>query len=110
MPASAAPALPVEAVTTTSAPISLARATTIALARSLKDAVGLRDSSLSQRFCKPSLPAREVNLKTGVPPAACRGVDPPSGTETGNSGRKRQSDESVRESKSSGLYLCLMES
>jgi hypothetical protein len=62
MPASAAPALPVEAVTIISDFNSCARATTIADARSLKEAVGFFDSSFSHRFCKPFFSAREVNL------------------------------------------------
>ena len=60
MPARAAPAFPVEAVTTTSAPISLVRATTTELARSLNEAVGLRLSSLIHRLVMPSsLASRE---------------------------------------------------
>src|SRR5689334_3586223 len=110
MPARAAPALPVEAVTTTSAPISCARATTMAEARSLKEAVGLRDSSLSHRYFKPSFSARRDRLKTGVPPAACSGVDSPGGSWTGNNGKKRQRDGSLRERMSSGVYLPLIES
>src|SRR3972149_995847 len=110
MPASAAPALPVDAVTTTSAFSSCARATTIALALSLKEAVGLRDSSFSHRLLKPSFAASEVSLKTGVPPAAWSGGDSPGGAETGKSGRKLHSDACLRERISSGLYLPLMDS
>ena len=65
-----APAFPVEAVTTISAPISCARVTTMALARSLNEAVGLRDSSFSHKFCNPYFFASDARLKTGVPPAA----------------------------------------
>src|SRR5512134_3162857 len=69
IPASAAPAFPVEAVTTTSAWISRARATTSAEARSLNEPVGLRDSSLSHRFSSFNFFANCGNWKTGVPPA-----------------------------------------
>src|SRR5215468_5993800 len=57
-PDSAAAALPVLAVETTDAPISWARATTIALARSFSEAVGLRPSSLIHSDCIPSDLAR----------------------------------------------------
>jgi len=53
-PANAAPALPVDAVTTISEPISLALAITTALARSLKEAVGFFPSSFIHKFLSPN--------------------------------------------------------
>src|SRR6266542_527189 len=97
MPASAAPALPVEAVTITSALSSRARVTTIALARSLKEAVGLRDSSLIQRCLRFSFSASFGRANTGVQPAACKGVESPGGSLTGKRGRYLHSEDSVRE-------------
>ena len=87
IPASAAPALPVEAVTTTSAPIWRARATSTALARSLNEAVGLRPSSFTHRWRRSSFSANCAGAKTGVPPAARSGVPSPPGSATGSSGR-----------------------
>ncbi len=53
-PGQGGPALPVEAATVTSAPICGHGATTMALALSLKDAVGLGLSSLIQSCARPS--------------------------------------------------------
>ncbi len=53
MHAMAAPALPVEAAMIVSIFASIARLTTIALARSLKEALGLLLSSLTKSFFNP---------------------------------------------------------
>ncbi len=57
-PLSAAAALPVLAVVMISAPFSWALTTATALARSLKEAVGCRPSSLTHRCFKPSSSAK----------------------------------------------------
>ena len=67
--------------------ISRARATTTALARSLKDAVGLRPSSLIHSWCRPSRRASWGGANSGVQPAARRGVPFPPGSATGSKGR-----------------------
>src|SRR5574340_1735006 len=87
IPASAAPALPVEAVTVTSAPISSARATTTDDARSLYEAVGLRPSSLIHKFRRPSCLASRSVLYVGVQPALRSGVPSKPGSLTGRSGK-----------------------
>ncbi len=87
MPARAAPALPVEEVTTTSAPTSLARASTRELARSLSEAVGLRPSSFSQSRGRPRRARRSGTEYNGVAPTARKGVPWPPGSPTGSRGR-----------------------
>jgi len=86
IPARAAPALPVEAVTIVSALISRARATTMALALSLNEAVGFLPSSFTHSRCKPSFAANRSVLNIGVHPAACMGVFSPPGSGTGSNG------------------------
>src|SRR5512140_1466291 len=87
IPAKAAPAFPVEAVTMISALISLARATTMALARSLNEAVGFRPSSLTHKWSRPSSWASTDGVYKGVQPAERKGVPSPPGSVTGNNGR-----------------------
>ncbi len=58
-----------------------------ALARSLKEAVGLRLSSLTHRCSKPRSSANLGGENTGVQPAARRGVPFPPGSGTGRRGR-----------------------
>jgi hypothetical protein len=87
IPANAAPALPVEAVTTISALISLARATTIALARSLKEAVGFFPSSLIHRSGNPNDFLRIGGEYSGVHPESLNGVLKPPGSFSGKRGR-----------------------
>src|SRR5258707_15667161 len=72
--ANAAAALPVLAVATTDAPISLACATTIALARSLREAVGLRPSSLIQIEGRRNTFSRRGAAMSGVQPVAIGGI------------------------------------
>jgi len=74
IPASAAPAFPVEAVTTTSALISRARAITSELALSLKEAVGLRPSSFTHKFSRPNCCDSNAGRYSGVQPADLNGV------------------------------------
>src|SRR5689334_13182889 len=73
-PANAAAALPVLAVETTGAPISLARATTIALARSFREAVGLRPSSFTHSERRLSVVARRDASISGVQPTGSGGI------------------------------------
>ena len=62
------PALPVLATATVSAPISAARSSATALARSLIEALGLPVSSFSHMFSSPAdAPSRQARY-SGVPP------------------------------------------
>ena len=86
-PARAAAALPVLAVLTTRRPVSSARATTIALARSFSEAVGLRPSSLSHSAPSPSSAARRGDGSRGVSPTGRGGTT--ASDASGSSGRQR---------------------
>ena len=80
-PASEEAALPVEAQATTRARRAAARATPIALARSLNEAVGLRPSSLSeQRAHAGPLGQARARAAIGVQPTGAGGRGAPSGT------------------------------
>jgi len=92
MPAKAAPAFPVEAVTTISALISRARVTTTALALSLNEAVGLWLSSLIHNDFIPSVFDNNTGEKIGVPPTARNGVSFSPGSETGSNGKYRHNE------------------
>src|SRR5258708_28670193 len=72
--ANAAAALPVLAVAITDTPISLACATTIALARSLREAVRLRPSSLIQIEGRGNAFSRRGAAMSGGQPLAIGGV------------------------------------
>ncbi len=85
MPAMAAPALPVEAAATVVTPISNARATTTAEARSLNDAVGLRPSSLTKTLRRPSSAASLSARYIGVQPTDDNGFGELDGFDPRNS-------------------------
>ena len=70
-------AFPVEAQATTFARRASARATPTALARSLSDPVGLRDSSFTRRRRTPTQRARAAGSRSGVPPGVAGGTRPP---------------------------------
>ena len=77
-------ALPVEAPVTSVRPISRARCSATALARSLNEALGLRPSSLSSSGCSsPSSRPSRGAATSGVPPTG----GPSSRPVTGSSGR-----------------------
>ena len=79
-PASDDAALPVDAQATTRARRATARATPTALARSLKEAVGLRPSSLTSSVCRPAQSARREASVMGVQPTGAGGRRARSGT------------------------------
>src|SRR5208283_1188909 len=84
-PAREEAALPVEAQAICAAFFSTAFTTPTALARSLKDAVGLRPSSLTQQRATPNSPARRGVSYKGVQPTCKCGID--SGAATGSKGK-----------------------
>ena len=79
-PASDVAALPVEAQATTLARRERARATPTTLARSLKDAVGFRPSSLTSSVRTPVHSARRGVARIGVQPGSRAGRRAPAGT------------------------------
>ena len=85
MPARAAAALPVLAVATICAFCSRALTTAIELARSFRDAVGWRPSSLTQTRRTPRAPARRGASYMGVPPTVSGGSS--ASSVIGSSGR-----------------------
>jgi len=87
----------VEAVTIISAFISIARAITIALARSLKEPVGFLPSSLIQKSLNPNAFLIMTGVYKGVKPTVLIGVPSPPGSLIGNNGKYRQRDSSRRE-------------
>src|SRR5690349_18104332 len=87
-PAREEAALPVEAQATTRARRAAARDTPTALARSLKDAVGLRPSSLTSSSRTPAQAASLGADRMGVQPTWAAGRGAPAGT--GSSSRYRQ--------------------
>src|SRR5687768_4673654 len=87
-PASEEAALPVDAQATTRARAAMARVTPTTLARSLKDAVGLRPSSLTRSVRTPAQAASRGAVVIGVQPTGNGGVAP--FADTGRSSRYRQ--------------------
>ena len=79
-PASEEAALPVEAQATTRARRASARATPTTLARSLKEAVGLRPSSFRTSERTPAQSARRRESRSGVQPGSMGGSLAAAGT------------------------------